>query len=233
MSELQKADEVISEAQYKFASELLMMAYQKATMVERDQELDDYIQQVIRESRDFVLNALTESTISPEAIVDILADKIKEKLDNTDIIKPKIKIKLIDPSRTDLLPSYAHPGDSGMDVRYSGKGGFHLFPGSPRAVPTGLKFELPKGYEIQVRSKSGLATKGVFVTNSPGTLDNQYRGELFAILTYLGPGKQFYIEPGMKVAQIVLAPYVQGRIQVVDELSETVRGEGRFGSTGT
>lgn len=130
------------------------------------------------------------------------------------------------------LPEYAegHTTDSGADIFASE----HYFIGSGEIVmvATGLKIELPAGYEGQVRSKSGLAAKyGVHVLNSPGTIDEGYRGDLKVILRNAGK-TTFEINPGDKIAQLVVAPYIQVRFEAVEALSETDRGENGFGSTG-
>jgi dUTP pyrophosphatase len=100
-------------------------------------------------------------------------------------------------------------------------------------IPTGLAMALPSGFEAQVRPRSGLAAKnGVTVTNSPGTIDADYRGEVKVILVNLS-NEAFTIERGMRIAQMIIAPVTQGIWNVVDDLDETARGEGGFGSTGT
>lgn len=105
--------------------------------------------------------------------------------------------------------------------------------GATVLVPTGIKMEVPVGYEIQIRPRSGLALKhGITVLNSPGTIDADYRGEVGVILTKLTTGK-FKVERGERIAQMVLCPVVYPKIVYVDELSETVRGEGGFGHSGT
>jgi dUTP pyrophosphatase len=105
--------------------------------------------------------------------------------------------------------------------------------GATVLVPTGIKMEVPVGYEIQIRPRSGLALKhGLTVLNSPGTIDADYRGEIGVILTKLTTGK-FKVERGERIAQMVLCPVVYPKIVYVDELSETVRGDGGFGHSGT
>ncbi|MCB1545967.1 MAG: dUTP diphosphatase [Methylobacteriaceae bacterium] len=100
-------------------------------------------------------------------------------------------------------------------------------------VPTGFAIELPAGYEAQVRPRSGLAVKhGVTVLNSPGTIDSDYRGELKVLLFNAGKAP-FNLERGMRIAQLVVAPVAKARLEVVPQLSETQRGDGGFGSTGT
>ena len=140
----------------------------------------------------------------------------------------KIKIKKI--SSEAIIPHYVHEGDAGMDV-YSIED-LTLNTGDIKLVKTGLSFEVPKGYELQVRPKSGLAlNKGITLTNSPGTLDSGYRGELGVIMQNCGKVPH-EIKKGEKIAQLVLARYEEAQIIEVTDLSETSRGKGGFGSTG-
>lgn len=108
-----------------------------------------------------------------------------------------------------------------------------IAPGGRFAVPTGLVMEIPQGFEGQVRPRSGLALKsGITCLNTPGTIDSDYRGEVKVILANLG-AEPFAVTRGMRIAQLVIAPVVQARIVMQDSLSETARGAGGFGSTGT
>ncbi|MBX7501565.1 dUTP diphosphatase [Qipengyuania sp. YG27] len=128
------------------------------------------------------------------------------------------------------LPAYATGGAAGMDVLAAED--VTLAPGQRHAVATGLALAIPQGYEIQVRPRSGLALKhGITVPNTPGTIDSDYRGELKVILINHGAG-DFTIARGDRVAQLVLAPVTQAAWDEVDELDETTRGAGGFGSTG-
>jgi dUTP pyrophosphatase len=128
------------------------------------------------------------------------------------------------------LPDYATDGAAGMDVLAAED--VTLAPGARHAVATGLAVAIPPGYEIQVRPRSGLALKhGITVPNTPGTIDSDYRGELKVILINLGD-QDFAIRRGDRIAQLVLAPVVRASWLKVDELDETLRGEGGFGSTG-
>ena len=128
------------------------------------------------------------------------------------------------------LPHYATQGAAGMDVLAAED--VTLAPGGRHAVATGLAVAIPPGYEIQVRPRSGLALKhGVSVPNTPGTIDSDYRGELKVILINFG-SDPFEIRRGDRVAQLVLAPVTQARWDEVDELDDTDRGAGGFGSTG-
>lgn len=140
----------------------------------------------------------------------------------------KIKIRKLNPEAR--IPEYAHNGDAGMDV-YSCEDCV-VNARERKLISTGLSFEIPKGYELQIRSKSGLALNyGLFLLNSPGTLDSGYRGELKVIL--FNTGKENYnVKKGEKVAQIILSKYEEAEIEEVSELSETARGNGGFGSTG-
>ena len=140
----------------------------------------------------------------------------------------KVLWKRIDPAAQ--LPSYAHPGDAGMDVRSIEE--LTIPPGGRALVRTGLVMQLPPDAEAQVRPRSGLALKhGVTVLNAPGTIDAGYRGEVGVILANFGDAP-FVVEKGMKVAQIVVARVEQAEIEEVQETNATARGAGGFGSTG-
>lgn len=130
------------------------------------------------------------------------------------------------------LPVYSSKDAAGADVRAFIPSEVLISPGTSKLIPTGLRFAIPPGYEIQVRPRSGLALKNqVTVLNTPGTIDADYRGEVGVIL--INHGKQdFTVLPGMRIAQIVIAPVVQGVFIPKETLSETTRGEGGFGHTG-
>ena len=131
------------------------------------------------------------------------------------------------------IPFYASTGSSGADVKAFLKEDLEIPPGESALIPTGLRFAIPHGYEIQVRPRSGLALKNqITVLNSPGTIDADYRGEVGIILINLGK-KAFLVSPGMRIAQLVLAPVVQANFISVGELVTTERGTGGFGHTGT
>lgn len=131
-----------------------------------------------------------------------------------------------------ILPSYQTAGAAGADVCACLSQPIVLEPGAWAMVPTGLSFEIPCGYEIQVRPRSGLAAKnGVTVLNSPGTIDSDYRGEVKVILINLG-SEPFAIAHGDRIAQLIVAPVEQAQFHVVESLSSTQRGQGGFGSTG-
>ncbi len=128
------------------------------------------------------------------------------------------------------LPAYATEGAAGMDVVAAED--VELVPGARHAVATGFAMAIPPGFEIQVRPRSGLALKhGITVPNTPGTIDSDYRGELKVILINHG-NETFSVRRGDRVAQLVLAPVTRGSWLEVDDLGETARGEGGFGSTG-
>ncbi|MCZ7470413.1 dUTP diphosphatase [Agrobacterium sp. O3.4] len=132
------------------------------------------------------------------------------------------------------LPSYETGGAAGMDLRAAVPADqpLTLKPGERALVPTGFIFEIPQGYEAQIRPRSGLAIKnGITCLNSPGTVDSDYRGEVKVILANLGQD-DFTIERGMRIAQMVIAPVTQVTVSEVTETSETARGAGGFGSTG-
>jgi len=145
----------------------------------------------------------------------------------------KVDLKRLDHAVGLQLPHYATDESAGMDLTAAVEEAFDLDPGMRTLVPTGLSIALPKGYEAQVRPRSGLALKhGVTVINSPGTVDADYRGEIKVILGNLGT-EPVTIERGMRIAQMVIAKHEHVSWHVVDELDDTARGEGGFGSTGT
>jgi len=131
------------------------------------------------------------------------------------------------------LPAYATPSAAGMDLLAAVAEPLTIPPGGRVLVPTGIKIALPAGYELQVRPRSGLALKhGIVLPNSPGTVDEDYRGELQVIVMNAGEAP-FTVERGMRIAQAVVAPVVRAHWREVDVLPETARGDGGFGSTGT
>lgn len=139
-----------------------------------------------------------------------------------------LKIKKIHPEA--ILPLYAHPGDAGMDL-FSVEDQ-SLNPGETKLIKTGISVELPSGTEGQVRPRSGLALKNqITVLNTPGTVDEGYRGEVGVILINHGKNS-FEVKKGMKVAQFVIAPVLRVEIEEALELSDTRRNSGGFGSTG-
>jgi len=131
------------------------------------------------------------------------------------------------------LPKYETEGSSGMDLTANIEEEIEIKPGKSAIIPTGLAVAIPKNFEIQIRPRSGLAAKKqISVLNTPGTIDADYRGELKVILVNLGE-KNFKIEKGLRIAQMVLCPIVKAILKEVDILEETERGSGGFGSTGT
>ena len=142
-----------------------------------------------------------------------------------------MKVKIVNHSPYPC-PSYATPQSAGVDLRANIPEPVVLQPLQRMLVPTGLYIALPPGYEAQVRPRSGLALKhGITVLNSPGTVDADYRGELRTILVNLSQ-EPFEIVPGERIAQMVIARHEQVQWEQVDELDDTLRGEGGFGSTG-
>ncbi len=143
-----------------------------------------------------------------------------------------LNIKII--NATDFaLPTYETTGSAGMDLKANIKASVTLGPLERALIPTGLFIELPQGYEAQIRPRSGLAIKrGLTLVNSPGTIDSDYRGEIKCIVVNLSNESQT-IEPGERIAQMVIAQYIQIQWESVSALSDTQRGSGGFGSTGT
>ncbi|KGF68361.1 deoxyuridine 5'-triphosphate nucleotidohydrolase [Hoeflea sp. BAL378] len=149
--------------------------------------------------------------------------------------QPELRILRLPHGEGLELPAYETPGSAGMDLRAAvgDEAPLVIAPGGRFAVPTGLIMEIPEGFEGQVRPRSGLALKaGVTCLNAPGTIDSDYRGEVKVILANLG-AEPFAVTRGMRIAQLVIAPVVQVRLALTEALSETGRGSGGFGSTGT
>ena len=143
----------------------------------------------------------------------------------------KILIKRL--SKEVSLPKYETSGSSGLDLSAFIKADISLDPGKNVIVPTGLSVAIPQGFEIQIRPRSGLAAKkNISVLNTPGTIDADYRGEIKVILINLG-NEVFKIENGLRIGQMVVCPVIQVELEEVNELSNTIRGSGGFGSTGT
>ncbi|WP_320201182.1 dUTP diphosphatase [Agrobacterium sp. rho-13.3] len=148
--------------------------------------------------------------------------------------RPALNLLRLDHAEGIDLPSYETSGAAGMDLRAAVLAAEPLVlkPGARAMVPTGFIFEVPVGYEAQIRPRSGLAIKnGITCLNSPGTVDSDYRGEVKVILANLGDA-DFVIERGMRIAQMVIAPVTQVTVIEVSETSATARGAGGFGSTG-
>lgn len=132
------------------------------------------------------------------------------------------------------LPAYETAGAAGADLRANlpDRGALTLAPGARALVPTGLRLEIPEGYEVQIRPRSGLALKhGITLPNSPGTIDSDYRGPLGVIVMNAGE-VDFTITHGDRIAQMVVAPVLQAQFTLVDAMSGSDRGDGGFGSTG-
>ncbi len=149
-------------------------------------------------------------------------------------VVPQLAIRRLEHSIGLALPAYETAGSAGMDLRAAVADGEEIVlkPGQRILVPTGLIFELPDGYEAQIRPRSGLAFKhGITCLNTPGTIDSDYRGEIKVLLINLGQ-EPFHITRGMRVAQAVIAPAPQVQIIETENVTETIRGIKGFGSTG-
>lgn len=145
--------------------------------------------------------------------------------------KYMVKIKIVNHGRQQL-PAYATPQSAGMDLRADIDAPVVLKPMQRQIIPTGLRIALPEGYEAQVRPRSGLALKhGITVLNSPGTIDSDYRGDIGVLLVNLSD-KDFVVEPGERIAQMVVARHEKCSLEQVEQLDETERGEGGYGHTG-
>ncbi|NJM77451.1 MAG: dUTP diphosphatase [Acaryochloridaceae cyanobacterium RU_4_10] len=140
----------------------------------------------------------------------------------------QLKIKRL--SDAAVIPQYAHPGDAGLDlVSIEAQ---TILPGESRLIRTGIAIELPENTEAQVRPRSGLALKHqITVLNTPGTIDAGYRGEVCVILINHG-NQAFQVEPGMRIAQMVIASFIRVTVEAVEALADTARSSGGFGSTG-
>lgn len=147
-----------------------------------------------------------------------------------------IRIEFLpDADRTVPLPSYQTSGAAGADVRANlpDGGSVTVLPMGRALIPTGFRMEIPHGYEVQVRPRSGLALKhGITLPNTPGTIDSDYRGPVGVILLNTG-NEPYVIQHGDRIAQFVVAPVVIGDFQIAEALDDTERGTGGFGSTGT
>ena len=142
----------------------------------------------------------------------------------------KVLVKRLDPAVK--LPSYKTEGSSGMDLMAFIKNTVKIAPKSSELISTGLSLAIPSDYEIQIRPRSGLAAKSnISVLNTPGTIDSDYRGELKVIL-FNHSNKEFVVKNNERIAQMVLAPILKIEFEEVDNLPDTVRGSGGFGSTG-
>lgn len=142
-----------------------------------------------------------------------------------------MKVEIINKSNNPL-PKYATPQSAGLDLRAFLDLPVTLHPGEHQLIKTGLHIALPKGYEAQIRPRSGLAFKhGITVLNAPGTIDSDYRGEIGVLLINLSSAA-YTIESGERICQMVIAPYTQVQFETQTKLENSVRGEGGFGSTG-
>jgi dUTP pyrophosphatase len=143
-----------------------------------------------------------------------------------------VKISRLENNEDIPLPSYASEGSSGLDLRASVRESVVLKPGEIKLIPTGIALSIPKGYEAQIRPRSGLAFHhGIGMVNSPGTIDSDYRGEIAIILINWGT-KPFTILRGDRIAQIVISEVQRADFIVVDDLDKTDRGRGGFGHSG-
>ena len=144
----------------------------------------------------------------------------------------KLRIKRLENNPDLPLPKYETDGSAGMDLTAANEEPIILKAGQRQLIKTGIAIALEKGYEAQVRPRSGLALKnGITVLNTPGTIDSDYRGEVGVILINLS-NEDFEIKRGMRIAQMIIAPYVQAELVQLELLDDTKRGSGGFGSTG-
>lgn len=171
------------------------------------------------------------SYIERSKIESLIKDSIQSFVRATRTVD--VQVKKLSHFHSAELPGYQTSGSSGFDVRAQINDDLTLKPGARETIPTGLIFEIPEGYEIQVRPRSGWAAKdGITVLNTPGTIDSDYHGEVKIIIANLGQ-KDVVIRDQDRIAQLVVCPVVRAQLVITDSLSETERGEGGFGSTGT
>lgn len=149
----------------------------------------------------------------------------------------QVKVKKLHPDAK--VPQYAEPGASGLDLHAYIRNGIYygrrliIEPGDSAIISTGIAIQIPEGYEGQIRPRSGLAAKNMIsIINTPGTIDRSYSGELMVILINLSKDECFRVGHEDRIAQLVIAPVAKAELIEVDELEQTERGEGRFGSTG-
>lgn len=182
------------------------------------------------------LSRMEDEAVLPSSFVEPLVTIIRQQQEIIERLTQKstlencvLKVKLL--SETSQLPQYAHEGDAGLDLFSTAK--VTVQPGESALISTGISIQLPPETEAQIRPRSGLALKHqVTVLNTPGTIDQGYRGEIGVIL--INHGKfPFQVEIGMKIAQMVIKPVLSVKVKNVEELDETDRGTGGFGSTGT
>ncbi|HXJ65257.1 MAG TPA: dUTP diphosphatase [Actinomycetota bacterium] len=145
-------------------------------------------------------------------------------------MNPRVRFQKLRPGA--LVPRYMSAGAAGLDLASAADEAIEIPPGGRAAVPTGLAFEIPPGFEGQVRPRSGLARKfGITLPNAPGTIDSDYRGEVQVLLANLG-SEPFVVNPGERIAQLVIAPVVQVELEEAETLADSARGAGGFGHTG-
>ncbi len=144
----------------------------------------------------------------------------------------KLQVKPLSNKVSNQNLFYATKGSAGIDLRANNENPEIIKPGETKLIPTGIAIALPEGYEAQIRPRSGLALKNsLTVLNTPGTIDSDYRGEIGIILINHGQ-KDYIVENGARIAQMIIAKYEQVELEFVQELDETIRGSGGFGSTG-
>lgn len=184
------------------------------------------------------VGAVVEEKLGERSQVEEQVRGLVRQVEKTvaDALKPKagtvtLKFKKLAHFKGEL-PAYQTEGSSGLDVRACLDEPVNLGPGERALIPTGLSLEIPHGFEVQVRPRSGLAVKkGLSLVNTPGTVDADYRGEVKVILINLGQ-ESFVIQDQERICQFVVCPVVMAKIELSEDLSDTSRGAGGFGSTG-
>jgi dUTP pyrophosphatase len=197
------------------------------------EEFDDVSEKDLNELREILNSMPDDDDINYDIIMDVFGIDIPDIEREMENFVPTIDLNYVKSNENSVNPKYAYPSDSGFDL-YSIEDSW-IHPNDRKLIPTGLHFDIPDGYEIQVRSKSGLAlNQGLFVLNSPGTVDCGYTGEIKVIL-FNTTNQKVKIEKGQKIAQAVLCPVVNGKwVTLVerDKLENKDRNQNGFGSTG-
>ena len=200
--------------------------------VHRLDEAPEYVLTVNSRNGDYTVVCISRNDIEDESYIEIEEPKVLRLRTVENPVAPELGYEVLSNYVGDE-PAYKHEGDSGFDLRAGISLPYFIPPMSKEFIPTGLKLQIPEGFEIQIRPRSGLAAKhSVTVLNTPGTIDRGYTGELVVILYNLGDDG-LEVKPGDRIAQAVLAPVARAALKKTDTVQKTdERGQGGFGSTG-
>lgn len=186
--------------------------------------------QPVKEAIALIKEDETLSENKKEILIDIFDNSVNKVLDYCANPRERVKVKVKKLNENAILPKYAHDTDAGADI--TSIEDIEILSGETKLIKTGLALEIPTGYEVQVRPRSGLSLKtSLRIANAPGTIDSSYRGEVGIIIDNIGK-ETIKINKGDKVAQLLIAPTPMMIFEEIDELSDTDRGKGGFGSTG-